>query len=166
MGEAIVNATNDARTERTRAKCLECVSNVHDSAQQSDDLGRRQANTGEWFFEDKTFENWISGSNQTWALFCPGAPGAGKTTMSATVIHHLSSLRSDKEIGVAYIYCDYLVRTDQTTYSLPMTLLRRLVQIRTVVPKDVIAAYSQFQDKRRLTLQECTELIISVCKEF
>jgi hypothetical protein len=90
MSPAILNATNKAEEERARQAYVTWISGVDFSAQQSDNLERRQGNTGAWFLKDPVFTSWADGSPDCWCLMCPGAPGAGKTTMTAAAIDHLS----------------------------------------------------------------------------
>jgi hypothetical protein len=166
MSEAILNAAGKAEEERARLAYLAWISDIDFAAQQSDNLGRRQRNTGEWFLQNPIFTSWANGTADSWCLFCPGAPGAGKTTMSAAVIDHLSRLGSSNDIGVAYIYCNYRTRTEQTLYNLLAGLLRRLVQIRNTVPQCICDAYEEYHRDRKLTLDECSNLIVSVCKDI
>jgi hypothetical protein len=164
--ENLIIATRDVEADRVRREILQWISTVDASGQQSDNLGRRQGNTGEWFLDNPTFKQWMSGSGQTWGLFCPGAPGAGKTTMSATVIHHLSIQDHPSNIAVAYLYCNYRSRNEQTLYNLLCALLRRLVQLRSIIPSSVLDIYNKFHKKSRLTLDQCTDLTTLACKEF
>jgi hypothetical protein len=164
--ENLLIATRDAEVDRVRRELLRWISTVDASGQQSDNLGRRQGNTGEWFLDNPTSKQWMSGSGQTWGLFCPGAPGAGKTTMSATIIHHLSIQDHESNIAIAYLYCKYRSRNEQTLYNLLFVLFRRLVQLRNTIPSCVLDMYNNFHEKSRLTLDQCTDLITLVCKEF
>jgi hypothetical protein len=164
--ETLVIATRDAEADRVRREILQRISTVDASGQQSDNLGRRQSNTGEWFLDNPTFKHRMSGSGQTLGLFCPGAPGAGKTTMSATIIHHLSIQDRESIIAIAYLYCKYRSRNEKTLYNLLCALLRRLVQLRSTIPSCVLDMYNNFHEKSRLTLDQCTDLITLVCKEF
>ncbi|KAF1913085.1 ankyrin repeat-containing domain protein [Ampelomyces quisqualis] len=164
--EAILKATKTVQEQTNRDKCLEWISKSDVSAQQSDNLGRKQTNTGNWFLQNATFNEWVSGSDQAWGLACPGAPGAGKTTMAATLIHHLSTLGSSDQIGVTYAYANYRSRSIQTLYNLVTALLRCLVQIRSSIPQSVLDTYIKLHKSRNLTLQESVDLVIAVCKEF
>jgi Cdc6-like AAA superfamily ATPase len=164
--ENLLIATRDAEVDRVRRELLRWISTVDASGQQSDNLGRRQGNTGEWFLDNPTSKQWMSGSGQTLGLFCPGAPGAGKTTMSATIIHHLSIQDHESNIAIAYLYCKYRSRNEQTLYNLLFVLFRRLVQLRNTIPSCVLDMYNNFHEKSRLTLDQCTDLITLVCKEF
>lgn len=166
VSEAILDSTNRIEEEKKRAACLAWISTIEFSAQQADNLGRRQGTTGKWFLEDTIFSCWADGSSGSHSLLCPGAPGAGKTTMSATVIDHLSHLAPSDETGVAYIYCNYRSRTEQTLYNLATSLLRRLVQIRSKLPGCIIEAYESYHRSRKLTLQECLDLLTQVCKMY
>lgn len=166
MQEALLDSEARTRENQLRRDCMTWISDIDFSGQQSDHLGRRQATTGEWFLKSSEFSRWAAEPASPWGLFCQGAPGAGKTTMSATIIDHLSHLGSVDEIGVAYIYCNYRSRAEQTVYNLLTSLLRRLVQIRSKVPQSVRDAYNACSGGQKLTMQEATELVISVIKEF
>jgi hypothetical protein len=166
VSDAILDATQTFEKEKIRHDCLEWISTVDFSGQQSDYLEQRQAQTGYWFLQESLFKSWVTASSQTWALSCPGNPGAGKTTMAATIIHYLSNLGTADKIAVAYIYCNYQRRTEQTLYDLLTALLRRLVQVQSMVPQCILDMHERLHDQRRLTLQEATNLIAPVCKDL
>ena len=47
------------------------------------------------------------------AVFCPGTPGAGKTTLTSIIIEHLLvDFLSNDGIAVGYIYCSYQLRRE------------------------------------------------------
>jgi hypothetical protein len=69
-------------------------------------ISKRLPGTGEWFINEQCFKEWVAQTFMT--LFCPGIPGAGKTMMSAIIIHHLESeFMDNRDVGIAYIYCTY-----------------------------------------------------------
>jgi hypothetical protein len=166
VSDAMLDATQRSEKEKIRVACLNWISTVDFSGQQSDFLGQRQAETGFWFLHDPLFQKWVTTTDQTWALSCPGNPGAGKTTMAATVIHHLSTLGKSKDVAVAYIYCNYQRRSQQTLYALLTTLLRRLVQVQGMVPKCILDKYGELHVNRQLVLEETKDLIALVCKDI
>lgn len=106
------------------------------------------------------------GSTDAWCLFCPGAPGTGKTTLCAAVIDHLSRSGSTKDAKVTYIFCNYRSCIEQKPYNLLASLHRRLVQVRDNVPQCVNEVYKEFSRERKLTIDECSDMIVSVCSEL
>lgn len=166
LSRALLDAANKAQADTNRLQCLEWISRTDFSAQQSDNLTRRQAGTGLWFLQDSVFEKWVAGDDDSWGLFCPGAPGAGKTTMAATVISYMSDLGSSSGVGLAFIYCAYRSRMEQTLYYLLTSLLRRLVQTLGRIPRYIDETYERLKDIGKLEVEECVDLLCSVSKEY
>ncbi|KAI5381161.1 hypothetical protein J4E82_000361 [Alternaria postmessia] len=54
----------------------------------------RLSETCDWFLERTTFQEWISAANSK-TLWVRGRPGAGKSVLSAHVIHHIQELGLD-----------------------------------------------------------------------
>jgi hypothetical protein len=103
-------------------KVLNWLTMVDYGPQQSDYIRRRQAGTGQWLLDSAEFQEWLNTDNQT--LFCPGIPGAGKTILTAVVIHDLTTQFSDDPtIGIAYIYCNFRQQDDQKLDDLLASLL-------------------------------------------
>ncbi|CAH0024927.1 unnamed protein product [Clonostachys rhizophaga] len=108
-------------------KILDWLTSINYGQQQSDHFKRLQPGTGEWLIDSKEFQHWLNTAHQT--LFCPGIPGAGKTTLTSMIINHISSkFSSDAEIGIAYIYCSYRQQEEQETGKLLASVLRQLTQ--------------------------------------
>lgn len=108
-------------------KILDWLTSINYGQQQSDHFKRLQPGTGKWLIDSKEFQYWLDTANQT--LFCPGIPGAGKTTLTSMMINHISSkFSSDAEIGIAYIYCSYRQQEEQETGKLLASVLRQLTQ--------------------------------------
>ncbi|KAI8711857.1 hypothetical protein NCS52_01450300 [Fusarium sp. LHS14.1] len=92
-------------------------------------LTNRHPNTGQWFLDKDEFTQWRdSQSNTTSALWCPGMPGAGKTVISSIVIGHLRQQFDDATIGIAFVYCDYKDRLNQTPSNLLSSLAKQLAR--------------------------------------
>ncbi len=129
------------------------ISSIDFAAQQSDVISRRQEGTGVWFTDSPEFRNWLHGSNQT--LFCPGIPGAGKTMIAAIAVGHLWEYVQDKDIGVAYIYCNYKTQADQKSANLAATILKQLIQERPSIAESVTVLYDRHAGRRtRPSLEE------------
>lgn len=82
-------------------------------------------------------------------LFCPGIPGAGKTTLASFIIHHLEqTFASRDDIGITYFYCDY--RGQHTLLTLLSGLLRQFCQRQASIPDGIKSLYeSHAKEKTR-----------------
>jgi Cdc6-like AAA superfamily ATPase len=96
-------------------------------------------------------------------LFCPGIPGAGKTVLTAIVIHDLyTRFQMDPNVAITYIYCNYQRHDKQTLEHLLSSLLKQLVQRRASIPGNIKALYGRHKDeKTRPSLSEITILLQS-----
>ena len=85
---------------------LNWLTDINYGSQQTDYIGRRQVETGQWLLDSSEFKAWVENNNQT--LFCPGIPGAGKTILTSIIVDNLTSrFRNDPKTGIAYIYCNF-----------------------------------------------------------
>ncbi|KAI0194774.1 ankyrin repeat-containing domain protein, partial [Xylaria flabelliformis] len=84
------------------------------SEKQSEIFGQRQPGTGQWFIDSPTFQDWIRSPGAT--LWCPGAPGCGKTFIASIVVDYLQGLvKEERETGLTYVYCDFRRRIQEPT---------------------------------------------------
>ena len=95
-----------ARDEQARRELCQWLSPLDFPAQQREVYSRRQEGSGKWLLESERFQSWLK--TEGGVLLCPGNPGAGKTVLASVVIDHLWNKVRTEDIGVAYIYCDYL----------------------------------------------------------
>ncbi|KAF3058564.1 nacht and ankyrin domain protein [Daldinia childiae] len=73
---------------------------------------QRQDGTGQWFLESVEFQDWMQSVGG--AMWCSGAPGAGKTVIASTAIEYLRDrVRESGDGRLAFLYCDYRQRQDQ-----------------------------------------------------
>jgi hypothetical protein len=114
----------------------------HDHLQhQSYIFSNRLENTGEWFLRSDQYRTWIHAPNQT--LMCRGVPGAGKTVLTSIVVEDLRTFSLEKfNIGVAFIYCDYKLRHEQTGDMLLRGLLKQLVAGWSTLPNHIQKLYN------------------------
>jgi hypothetical protein len=138
--------------EQQSRTVLNWLTSVNFAAQQNDIISRRQEGTGIWFTDSPEFLSWIRGLNQT--LFCPGIPGAGKTMITAIVIDHLWKHVQNKDIGVAYIYCDYKTQVQQTATKLATAILKQLIQERYSMAEPVVNLYDRHVNRGTLPSHE------------
>lgn len=98
------------------------------STEHADIIARKQQGTGTWFFLTPEVTQWQSEPNRT--LYCPGIPGAGKTMISAIAIDELlTSKAQNGVVGIAFVFCQYKTKENQTLISLLAAILRQLLQM-------------------------------------
>ncbi|PYH68050.1 ankyrin repeat domain-containing protein, partial [Aspergillus vadensis CBS 113365] len=126
---------------------LEWLTPIDYGPQHSDILKRRQSGTAQWFLDSAIYQAWISSNKQT--LFCPGIPGAGKTILTAAVIDDITArFLHDRSIGIAYVYCDFRRRNEQSAEDLITSLLKQLSQCRPSLPDIVRSLYDRHRHRR------------------
>ena len=87
--------------------------------------------------ECEEFKGWLNQPGK--AMICPGIPGAGKTVIAATVIHHLQEgFQNDSSVGIAYVYFSYQAKIDQTVSNIIGSLGRQLVERLQTVPVEIM----------------------------
>jgi hypothetical protein len=113
----------------------------HDHCQQQSYVfSNRLDNTGGWFLRSDQYRKWIQTTGQT--LMCQGVPGAGKTILTSIVVEDLRSFsRTEPNVGVAFIYCDYKLRHEQTGDMLLTILLKQLIAGRQTLPESIQELY-------------------------
>ncbi|KAJ9241205.1 hypothetical protein DTO166G5_1367 [Paecilomyces variotii] len=126
-----------------RQKVLNWLSPIDHDSEQSDFFALRQENTGQWFLESDWFQNWLNGQSKT--LLCQGIPGAGKTVMTAIIVHHLHQQFAQADnIGIAYVYGSFLRHNEQHLQAILSSLLKQLSQPLPELPECVTEAYERF----------------------
>jgi Cdc6-like AAA superfamily ATPase len=130
-----------SRIPKEHGEIMHWISSSDYPAQQSDNMGRRQEGTGQWFLDAPEFARWKGQPSGT--LFCPGIPGAGKTMLAAIAIDHLVQSTQSSSIGVAYVYCNYKSQPDQDASSMLAAIVKQLVQSRPMMAEPVIRLYKQ-----------------------
>jgi hypothetical protein len=146
-------------------KLLQWISSTDFPSQLSDIIARRQTGTCQWFLESSEFNNWHSGTEKT--LFCPGIPGAGKTMVSAIAVDHLYKTTHNDNIGVAYVFCNYKVQSEQNTLSLLSAILKQLVQAQPSAPEAANALYKVHSARGTMaTVDEISNTLKVTLKSF
>lgn len=111
------------------------------AVQQSDIMSKIPPGSGQWFLQSSEFTGWLEGSANSSTLFCPGIPGAGKTTIAAIAIDFLLKTAQVRSAMVAYVYCNYKSQENQSTISLLGIILKQLLRSHPTVPKSLHAMY-------------------------
>ncbi|KAF4775025.1 ankyrin repeat protein [Colletotrichum scovillei] len=111
--------------DESRRRVLDQITSIDFTAQQIDNLDRRQEGTGKWLLESPEFEAWVLGDRRT--LFCPGMPGAGKTMLSSIVIEYLKRrFEGNSLVGVSFMFCNFRRHDEQTPRDLLASMLKQL----------------------------------------
>lgn len=148
------NAVDEIRThqrdhqrDQEYQAILNWLTPVNYATQQNDFMTQKQEGTNEWLLKSSEFQNWLAHTNQT--LFCPGIPGAGKTIITATVIHHLhAKFRDDSSVGIAYLYCTFKQRQQQAPVHLMTNVLKQLAMGQPTVPQALKDLYYRHKDSQ------------------
>jgi hypothetical protein len=163
----IQKGVEELQKEQSRSlqnEITEWISTTNFPAQQSDIIDRKQEGTAQWFLEDPTFKTWLHQSKGT--LFCPGIPGAGKTMMAANTIDYLRTLQNDS-VGIACIFCNYKLQTEQSANTLLAALLKQLVQQQSPMIEPVSALYNlHSRNRTKPSLGDICGTLQSVIKRF
>jgi Cdc6-like AAA superfamily ATPase len=151
--------------ERHKHDLMEWICTVDYHAQHSDFIDRHQTGTGQWFLQDSMFQRWEQSKGAT--LFCPGIPGAGKTIMAALVIDNLLRSQHVADEPVTFIYCNYKRQSEQSAKHMLSSILRQIIDIRSVVPKLVQDFHTSHTTKKTTpSFGEIREVLEAVSKDL
>ncbi|RPA76764.1 ankyrin [Ascobolus immersus RN42] len=138
--------------DQERAKFVSALCLFDFDAVQQERYSDHQDGTGTWFLESEPFQRWMKGLERV--LYCPGVPGAGKSTLSSIVINRLkeeariqragSGLHSNsfpvKPIAVSFAYCNYK-ESGQSSSRLLGNILGQLIKQLPDVPAEIRLLY-------------------------
>ena len=152
--------------ERQFQTFLSWLTPIDPAAQQNNHFQQRQSGTGVWLLNSPQYASWVGGECST--LFCPGIPGAGKTILTSVVVEDLwKRFGRDQNIGVAYLYCDYKNREQQTTMDLIAILLKQLIRKNISLPDSIHDLYKRHEERKtRPSLEEISQSLSSVIGSF
>ncbi|KAL9618763.1 MAG: hypothetical protein Q9160_006557 [Pyrenula sp. 1 TL-2023] len=124
---------------------IDWISSTNFGSQQDEFFSRHEPGTGQWLLESAEFKDWRANSNET--LFCPGIPGAGKTILTSIVINDVQTgFREDREVGVAYVYCDYQQEKQPSVQKILENILKQLAQYRPTLSDSLTRLFEQHSD--------------------
>ncbi|KAF7330364.1 Ankyrin repeat protein [Mycena venus] len=126
----------------------------------------QQTRTGQWLLTDSRFQDWLSSFGGI--LWCRGIPGAGKTVLTAMVVHHLrvEVQAQTNNIGVACIYLDHKETEAQSVQALLASLWKQLVVGRSI-PDAVYKLHKHHSERdTRPSLHEVNEIFRSAIAEY
>ncbi|THV45381.1 hypothetical protein BGAL_0496g00050 [Botrytis galanthina] len=140
---------DDRELNKESLAILNWLTPINHASQQHDYITQRQVDTGQWLLDSPVFVEWVNSDKQN--LFCPGIPGAGKTILTSIVVEELiNSFRNDKDIGIAYFYCNFRRQHEQKIDDLLLSLLKQLSGYQPLMPgvvKDMFDLHSPRQNR-------------------
>ncbi|KAJ6438994.1 hypothetical protein O9K51_08397 [Purpureocillium lavendulum] len=163
LGE-IRKMQTDQNSAGERQAVLDWLGSSDHAAVQSDYFNRRQQGTWQWFLESAAFTDWLDTDSKT--LICLGIPGAGKTILMSTVVHHLQErYRSVATATLAYVYLNYGRQDEQNLQQLLTSLLQQACQRESQFPDCVKSLYDQHKEhKTRPSIAELSTALQSITK--
>ena len=157
---------HERQINRDKWTTLNWLTSMDHASQQADFVSRRQEGTGQWLLESAEFRRWMEGDKQM--LFCPGIPGAGKTILTSIVIDHLCArFRNDGAVGIAYLYCEFRQKDQQSPKDLVAGLLRQLAEGRPCLPLNLTSLFSSHKRQNtRPSLGELSRSLRSIAATY
>ncbi|KAH8884964.1 purine and uridine phosphorylase [Thozetella sp. PMI_491] len=145
---------------------LDWLTTANYGARQSDNFARHRPGTGRWLLESSEFQDWLATNERT--LFCPGIPGAGKTILASIVVNYLNTwFQNDATTGIAYVYCNFQRRDEQSPRHLLASILKQLAESQPSLPRRLRDLFNLHKDKRtRPSLDEISGVLESVAAAY
>jgi hypothetical protein len=129
------------------ASFLAWLTPVDYASQQSDFSRLRQEGTGQWLLESPEFNTWVENERQT--IFCPGILGAGKTIITSVVVENLQNrFRSNPDVAIAYIYCNFRRQFEQNVEELFLNILKQFTDRQPFLPPPLKTLYDDHKKTR------------------
>lgn len=141
-----VDRLNQHHDDQERVDISDWLTPVEYDAQQQDLYSRRQPGTGQWLLNSTEYQAWKDTRGQT--LFCPGIPGAGKTMLAAIAIDDLATRYGQTPgIGIAFVYCNFRRREEQTADQLLASLVKQLSRQRPILPDQLRKLWHKHKER-------------------
>ncbi|KAJ7574967.1 ankyrin repeat-containing domain protein [Mycena floridula] len=125
----------------------EWLSPLNFQATQDSFVAKSAPGTGDWFLANTKFQCWTAGHIKI--LWCPGAPGAGKTMLASRAIAHLNEQVLQPGVGVACIFFDYNQSTSQRGPEIIGSVLRQLL-VDSSIPQSLESFHAAFKANKSL----------------
>lgn len=163
----------EAQDNKTLDRMIARQDCIYHIARQRDLHDKRLPNSGESIVKDPRYQQWCSGDLSS--LWCDGLAGAGKTFACSAVVDDLELRCRDQTIGLAYFYCRFEYRLQQTQHDLLGTLTRQLASRRPIGEiKDKLPQHSEMPllsdrkalFKAALALFKTTFIVIDAVDEY
>jgi len=117
--------TRIALSEANQA-ILDTLGSIDPHESHRTNLKLRHFGTGHWFTSGDEFNHWLM-TPKSRRLWLYGIPGAGKTILCSSVIE-IALARSNRDIAVAFFYCDYKDTTTQDPSNILGSLAKQIAK--------------------------------------
>ncbi|KAB2568802.1 hypothetical protein DBV05_g12524 [Lasiodiplodia theobromae] len=114
---------SERRLSQERREMLNTVSGMRPEDSFRKHFSLHQDGTGVWFLESSEFDKFMSTPNSR--LWVYGIPGAGKSVLSAMIIDHISTQRTE-HIALAFFFCEYFNTATQTCRNIFRSIAKQL----------------------------------------
>ncbi|KAF2194389.1 purine and uridine phosphorylase [Zopfia rhizophila CBS 207.26] len=125
-------------------KIFNWFSNLTSQEKHKDVLNQHQKGTGEYLLKSQKFMHWLDGKDRI--LWCIGPPGTGKTVLASVVIDTINKTLASSKVCIAFLYCVYAERNNQTIDQLLGSVIRQLLQQvllqQSAIPEKVLELYN------------------------
>ncbi|PQE29931.1 ankyrin repeat-containing domain protein [Rutstroemia sp. NJR-2017a WRK4] len=143
-----------------------CPSDYNATLRQA--CAKRAADTGDWLLTDTTFQRWSKSSENSSdpVLWCYGAPGCGKTVLSATAVQYLRSTGGERP--TIYFQCSSTDKWRQSRDAINISLLAQLVDHSVNIPEALLSAYTLAERYGRCRISasdRISDLVMDVLRE-
>ncbi|KAL4908498.1 hypothetical protein BDW74DRAFT_147527 [Aspergillus multicolor] len=99
------------------------------------------------------------------SLFCPGLPGAGKTSLTSMVIDRLQESQAQGRLALEFFYCNF--REQTTLLEILSILIRQVVHQHPIIPGLLETTYQKHLDLgSSLTVEGCLAILDSALAEL
>ena len=125
---------------------------------------KRSPDTGLWLFDESSFRQWIQSSDDSrdlHMLWIHGAPGAGKTVLSATTIEYIQgrgTLNGTNPSMMAYFYGDSTDKSNATAFTICISALSQLLAKLPEIPQVLADAYRTAKCHGRSMISESDDV--------
>ncbi|KAM0723401.1 hypothetical protein Q7P37_000387 [Cladosporium fusiforme] len=103
-------------------------------------FARIHPGTADWLLDTDEFLDWFRSTNSE-VLWCHGGPGMGKSFLAANVLEYITSKRAlDLDVGVAFVYYDHQLATQQGLEHVIRALLKQLCRSLKMLPDHLVLA--------------------------
>jgi hypothetical protein len=101
---------------------------------------KKHPGTGGWLLQHDKFQHWIESTGSA-VLWCHSGPGTGKSFLAANVLEHITAEKAlDDEIGIAFLYYDHQIATQQNRNHVIRAMLKQLCRTLKSSPEHLLEA--------------------------
>ncbi|CAJ0549768.1 Ff.00g033810.m01.CDS01 [Fusarium sp. VM40] len=152
-------------TSPVREDVLDWLTTTDYRPQQSEYRSLVPSGTGYWLLDSKECLTWLATHGQF--LFCQGIQRIGTFQTSVVIDHLTTRFYGDLDTGLAYIYCNFERRDQQTPDQLFACILKQLAGCLPSLPAAIESLYEAHRIERtRPSLQQVLDTIQAVIVEF